>query len=36
MCGKQSTEEKEFKTDVDQVVDFEEMTCEACYDEINN
>lgn len=35
MCGKESTEEKEFQTDFDNCIDEDSMTCEDCYDEMN-
>ncbi len=34
-CGKQSTEEKDFQTDVDSDGDNDGMTCEQCYDGMN-
>ena len=34
-CGAESDEELEFQTDVDNCIDTDNMTCESCYDDIN-
>jgi protein-arginine kinase activator protein McsA len=34
-CGLESTEDTDFKTDLNNTVDIDDMTCESCYDDFN-
>ena len=34
-CGNESENDDDFKTDLDQEVDRDEMVCENCYDQMN-